>query len=270
MTLLKSADGSQTSYSYDLARNLETKRIEGYSTALARTITTEWHPTLRLPARVAEPMRITTYTYDDAGLLLRKTEQATTDLSGSAGFAATVVGVQRIWKNTYNPFGQVLTAKGPRTDVDDTTVYAYDAYGNLATITNALGHQITLSDYDQDGHVGTMTDANGKATYFTYTPRGLLETKTDGGGRTTYGYDGAAQLISVTLPDHSTLTYSYDAAHRLVGINDNLGNRVTYTLDAAGHRTKEETKDPSGTLTRLISRVYGSFDRLNQVTGAQQ
>ncbi|UUZ47742.1 hypothetical protein LP420_32080 [Massilia sp. B-10] len=58
--------------------------------------------------------------------MLSKTEQATTDANGAQGFAAAKVGPIRKWTNTYNTYGQINTAKGARTDVDDTTKYDYD------------------------------------------------------------------------------------------------------------------------------------------------
>ncbi len=62
-------NGNRTNYTYDLARNLETSRTEGLTAAGAttpqtRTITTQWHLTFRLPVKVAEPLRVTTYSYD--------------------------------------------------------------------------------------------------------------------------------------------------------------------------------------------------------------
>lgn len=58
--------GHQTAYEYS-TRGLEVSRIEAAGTPQARTITTEWHPTLLLPVTVTEPARITTYTYDAQG-----------------------------------------------------------------------------------------------------------------------------------------------------------------------------------------------------------
>src|SRR5690606_18183562 len=51
------------------------------------------------------------------------------------------------WSYTYNSFGQVLAADGPRSDVSDITTNTYDASGNLASITNALGHITQMQDY---------------------------------------------------------------------------------------------------------------------------
>ena len=263
-------DATLTVYSYDLARNLETKRVEASGSAVVRTISTEWHATLRLPLRIAEPLRRTTYTHDAAGNILTKTVQATTDANGAAGFNATLAGTPRTWTYTYSTLGQLLTVTGPRTDVTDTTTYAYDEQGNLSTVTNALGHVTTLSNYDAHGRAGRVTDANGLVTDFSYTPRGWLSSTTAGGATTSYTYDNAGQLTGVTLPGGTTLAYTYDAAHRLTAIADSAGNSVQYTLDNMGNRTGEQVKDGSGTLTRQIARAYDALNRLKQITGAQQ
>ncbi|GAB2874610.1 hypothetical protein GCM10027277_49800 [Pseudoduganella ginsengisoli] len=263
-------NGNVTTYSYDLVRNLELSRVEGSGTAVARTIKTEWHPTLRLPARIAEPRRITTFSYDTNGLLLGKVVQATSDANGTQGFTATAVGSPRVWQYTYNSYGQVLTAKGPRTDVNDLTTYSYDASGNLASVTNALGHQTTFTGYDADGRVGTITDPNGNVTTLTYTLRGQIATHSVGNETTSYTYDGANCLTQAVLPNGATITYSYDAALRLTGIADNLGNSITYTLDAMGNRLSEQVKDSAGTLARQTTRVFDTLGQLKQQTGGVQ
>ena len=58
--------GHLTTYDYN-TRGLEVSRTEAAGTPQARTITTDWHPTLFLPVTVTEPSRITTYTYDAQG-----------------------------------------------------------------------------------------------------------------------------------------------------------------------------------------------------------
>jgi YD repeat-containing protein len=64
--------GVLTTYTYN-ARGLEISRTEASGTQQARTITTDWHPTLFLPTVVTEPKRITTYHYDDQGRELSRT-----------------------------------------------------------------------------------------------------------------------------------------------------------------------------------------------------
>ncbi len=254
-------------FTYDLTRNLETRRVEASGTGSARTVNTEWHPALRVPIRIAEPKRITTYTYDEHRNLLSKSIQPTSDISGASGFSASSVGSTRNWTYSYNEFGQVLTVKGPRTDVNDSVSYAYDSSGNLVTVVNALGHVTTLSDYDVNGRAGKITDPNGLETVLNYTLRGWLASASVGGQLTSYDYDGVGQLRKATAPDGSWVSYTYDAAHRLIAIGDNGGNVISYTLDNLGNRAAEQVRDPGGNLVRQVSRVYNSLNQLKQITG---
>lgn len=54
----------------------EISRTEANGTVQARTITTEWHPTLPLPVKIREPGRTTRYQYDNEGRRISKTISA--------------------------------------------------------------------------------------------------------------------------------------------------------------------------------------------------
>jgi YD repeat-containing protein len=293
-------NGNLTCYAYDTARNLETKRIEGLPsgancsslltgtptlTGAARMITTQWSTDWRRPTVVAEPLRITTYTYGAAndsnpgnrGNVLTRTVQATSDTIGTAGTGATSVGSPRTWTYTYNAYGFVLTANGPRADVSDVTTYTYYAdndadlgkRGNVATVTNALGHTTQITSYNAHGQPLTVVNPNGLTTTLVYDSRLRVTSRTVGSEVTGYTYDGAGLLTQVTLPDSSTLTYTYDDAHRLTALQDNLGNKITYTLDLLGNRTKEDITDPANALAQTRSRVFDAINRLQKDIGAQ-
>jgi YD repeat-containing protein len=285
-------NGHVTNYSYDLVRNLETARTEAFGTPQARTISTQWHANFRLPVRVAEPLRITSYFYNGdgvncgvmadgstllPGVLCTKTVQATSDATGASGFGASPVGSPRTWRYTYNQNGSVLTMDGPRTDVADVTGYTYYANddpdpgkrGNLATVTNALGFRTQILSYNAHGQPLTIVDPNGLSTTLGYDARQRLTSRNVGSEQTIYSYDNVGQLIRVTLPDQSFLAYGYDAAHRLNSISDNLGNSIVYTLDPMGNRTREDVRDPGGSLAQTRSRVYDPLNRLFQDIGAQ-
>ncbi|MBC3919504.1 RHS repeat protein [Undibacterium sp. CY18W] len=264
-----------TTFEFDLNRNLEIKRTRGAGSALALTTTTSWHPTYRLPVQVNQPLRRITYTYDAKGNILTRTEQATSDTNGNQGANAAVVGVPRTWTYTYNTLGQVLSLTGPRTDITSKTVYSYDSQGNLASITNALGHITTLSNYDANGRLGSITDPNGVVTNLSYSPRGwLTQRATTGGGiteTTGYQYNGVGKITQITLPDQSVITLTYDAASRLIKISDSLGNSINYTLDIRGNRTAETVTDTGGNLTRKINRVFDPFTSdLTSISGGAQ
>jgi RHS repeat-associated protein len=276
-------NGNRSCYKHDLARNLELVRGEGLTgscpadlstwapsaSTVQRKITTEWHATWRLPTKICEPKRITTLGYDTKGSMTTRSVHATNDASGALGCSAAPVGTARTWDYTYaygtaNPAvtTQILV-NGPRTDVTDTTTYAYEeATGNLLSITNALGHQTTLGNYDAHGKPRQITDSNGLVTTLVWDERQRLTSRTAGSELTSYAYDGVGQLTRITMPDASFLEYDYDTAHRLTEVRDNLGNKMTYTLDAMGNRTLEETRDPGGVLRATRSREYSNLNRL--------
>lgn len=64
--------GHITTYDYD-SRGLEISRTEASGTPQARTITTEWHPTLYKPVTITEPDRVLNFEYDSQGNLLSQT-----------------------------------------------------------------------------------------------------------------------------------------------------------------------------------------------------
>lgn len=267
------SEGVTTTFSYNLDRNLETSRTEAFGTADARTITTEWHPTLRLRAAVAEPKRITRYTYDSAGNVKSVTVQATNDGNGSQGFSAAPVGGARKSTYEYNAYGQLLVENGPREDVVDETHYTYEAAtGNLTSVVKPLGRVSYFSNYDAHGRVRRIQAPDGVVTDLTYTPRGWLESQTvqaGGVSRTTsYTYDENGQLAKVSMPGGVTVDYTYDDAHRLTDISDSLGNSIRYTLDPMGNRTLEKVYDPDGQLSRQVSREFDALNFLKKQTGA--
>jgi RHS repeat-associated protein len=253
-------NGNQTTYVYDLTRNLETSRTEAAGSAKARTITTSWNPSYRLPNQIVEPNRTTSFAYDGSGNLLTKT---VVDTMASPN-------ASRTWTYTYNSYGQVLTAKSPRTDVNSTTTYTYYSCtsgaqcGRVQTITDALGHATTFNTYNGNGQPLTITDPNGVLTTLTYDARSRLTSRSTAGETTSFSYYPTGLLNTVTLADGSSLTYTYDGAHRLTQISDGLGNKIAYTLDAAGNRIAENTTDPSGVLHRTHSRAFNTFNELYQ------
>jgi RHS repeat-associated protein len=240
--------GNLTTYDYN-ARGLEVSRTEAAGTPQARTVTTEWHPTLFKPVTVTEPARITTYTYDAQGRLLSKSAPN--------------------WSYTYNSLGLIETANGPRTDVQDVTTYAYDPNGRLTTVTNALGHITQLSNFDSYGNPQTLIDANGVTTSLSYTPQGWLASVTTAGNTTSFEHDAIGLITKVTRGDGSWLEYTWDGARRLTKITNSLGEAIEYSLDAMGNRTAQRLKDAGGNLSQQQTWVYDELGRLLRSIGAQ-
>jgi YD repeat-containing protein len=283
-------NGNKTCFAFDLNRNLEIARVEGLAaggvcpsdlinytpakTAERKTLTS-WYADFRLPILVTEAQRETSIKYDTYGnvtlLSIRDTASNET----------------RTWKTSYMYHPTVpgfITQRiedGPRTDVSDTTTidyYAPDANctdghkgcrGQIASITNALGHVTYITRYNAHGQPEVIIDPNELNTTLFYNARQRLISRTVGTEITDYQYDGVGQVTRITFPDNSFLAYTYDDAHRLIEIADKLNNRIRYTLDAAGNRTKEEIFDPTSTLMQTQSQEFDSLSRLWKSLGAQ-
>jgi RHS repeat-associated protein len=264
-------NGNVTTYNNDLTRNLELSRTEAYNTTSGRTTTTQWHSKYRLPTVISvyagnssngTPIRTTSLGYDSMGNLLTKT---VTDPATSTS---------RTWTYTYDGYGRVLTAKGPRTDLNATTTYAYytcttgHQCGQLQTVTDAMGHVTTYNTYNAYGLPLTITDPNGVVTTLTYDTRMRLTSRQVGTETTGFSYWPTGLLKQITLPDSSYVMYTYDGAHRLTQINDELGNKILYTLDAMGNRTAENSYDPSSSLHHTHTRVINALNELYQDVNA--
>jgi RHS repeat-associated protein len=184
-------------------------------------------------------------------------------LAGSLANAA-----DRTWSYTYNNLGLIETANGPRTDASDITRYTYDAEGHLTTVTNALGHVTTLSNFDSLGHPQTVLDANNVSSTLAYAPQGWLASISTAGSVTSFEHNAVGDITKVTRGDGSSLTYTWDDARRLTAITNNLGETVEYSLDAMGNRTAQRLKDASNNLTQQQTWVYDELGRLLKSVGA--
>jgi YD repeat-containing protein len=317
-------NGERTCLLNDPVRLVETVRVEGLPAtqscdaveavgavlpAGSRKVSTIWHPKWHSVARLAEPLKITTYVYNGQpdptaggaivscapatallfdgsplGVLCRKVEVATTDANGAAGFSAVAQSgvVPRVSSWTYNALGQVLTATSPRGYPATYTYYPSTSF--TGTGMNASGHTVgdlqSLKDpgglttsytaYNLYGAPLTIVDANGVTTTNVYDSRRRLKSTTVGTDLTALTYDAAGQVKTMTMPNGVVITYTYDAAHRLTNVADSGGNTIAYTLDGAGNRLGEQVKDPDGALARNVSRSFDILGRVQSVTGAAQ
>ena len=105
-------DGRITFFTYD-TKGRETERAvfgAAYNTAtrrpalsLAESVTsTKWHGTWNLPTQVAEPGKVTAYTYGTGGRLTGESWTGTTDVTGAAKFAAVKTGSAYATSYGYN------------------------------------------------------------------------------------------------------------------------------------------------------------------------
>lgn len=115
-----------------------------------------------------------------------------------------------------------------------TTTMTYDAVGNLASVTNALGHQVSFSNHNGLGRPGRMTDANGVVTDLVHDARGNLTSTTqylsNGNRVANYAYN-ARLLTDVAHSSGQVDRFRYNAAHRLEYVGNALNEFLQLGLD---------------------------------------
>ncbi|MFG1993930.1 LamG-like jellyroll fold domain-containing protein [Actinoplanes sp. NPDC048988] len=240
----------------------------------------------------------TDYTYDEAGRPTVVTAPAAmTETAGTqpvAARAATTTGYDTYGNAVAvrNAAGHVTTTRYDAANRPIATVLptytppggaavtpqstrAYDALGQLKTVTDALG-RTTSYTYDQLGRVATETAPGNAVTRHTYDlagdplsitdPTGAVDTATfdylgrkltstevvrqDNANHTTrYGYNAGGWLGSVTSPAGVTTSQTYNATGQVVSSTDQAGSVTKLYYDGLGRQNV--TILPNGTETGL-------------------
>jgi len=161
---------------------------------------------------------------------------------------------------TFDGLGRMLTKVNPKGNVTGgnpaayTTTSTYDAFSDLKTVTDQLGH-LTQYNYDGKRNLTQVIDANTHRVVNTYNldnqltqlqraDNSLLKTAFDGNGNvisqidglnnpTTYTYDALNRKASMTDADQHTSRYTYDGAGNLLTVLDPMGRTTTCSYDSA-------------------------------------
>lgn len=261
--------GRVTNYTRDAeGRPLTVTEADG--TPLARTTTYAYHTSLNRPAIIVRDGLREAHAYTSR----RLSSLTQLDTTAITVPYATINRTRR-WSYTWSTTGQPLTIDGPLAGTADTVTMTYGTIGTmngqLATVTNEVGHVTQVLSRNALGQPLTVQDANGVQTVMTYNLLGRLATVTVDPGTSqskyTMLYDAAGNVTRLTLPMGGWITYTYDAASRLTRISNDRGQSQTFTLNALGGVTAAVTKDAAGIVMRQSTNAYDELGRLIAATG---
>ncbi len=240
------------------------------------------------------------YTYDANGNLtssFNPAQQTTTNVYDERNRLVSQtqpgLGTASTTYYTYDDHSQLTAVKTPSSDqtssrqnMSNITLYAYDKSGNLASMTDPLGHTANYQ-YNTEGELVQDTDRNGRIRQFTHDPDGrktseqwmpigggapfhTITTTYDANGRTigvadpvsqyAYGYNSVGNL---TTDDNAgtpglprvVLTSAYDPAGNRTSLSDSLGGEVDSTYDARNEVTRI-TQSGSGIAPERVDFAY--------------
>lgn len=138
----------------------------------------------------------------------------------------------------------------------------YDDQGRLTRMIDADGNPVELL-YDPDNDIQQVRDQLGNITTYVYDARGNVLTERDAeGGETTRTYDSDNNMLTETDPLGNTTTFTYDADNNVLTETDALGNVTRYTYDNFGNVLT--TTDPTG---QTITNRYDANGNPTQIEG---
>ena len=226
-------------------------------------------PAASSTATYADVAHTTEYQYD---ALNRKTKEILPDPDGT-GTAGTLS--RPVTTYAYDNWGNLASVTDPRGAV---TAYAYDTRGRCVKVTDALGHT-AQTVYDAVGNVLWTTDldpATRPATYYTYDdlnrkltetlPRPSSDATKD--ATTSYTYDANGNTTSITDPLNHTTWYQYDHLNRVTCVTDALAN----TAEDWAHstRTYYDSRGNVRSVSDHGQSVSYTYDKLGRKTSASQ
>lgn len=156
------------------------------------------------------------------------------------------------------------TDAGIFSSTGESILFERDSLGRITSIIDPAGNPITYS-YDTQGDLTTVTDQVGLETKFTYLsdPAHYLDTIIDPAGRQSVRteYDDNGRVISMTDALGNATTRNYDLENQAEELSDMLGNQKFIRYDARGNIVEE-----SDYLGYTVGYTYDSNDNVTSVT----
>jgi RHS repeat-associated protein len=170
---------------------------------------------------------------------------------------------------TYDHNDNVLTV----TDASGTISREYDALDRVSKYTDSQGNTLQYA-YDAVGNLETLTYPDGKQVFYEYDAADQLTKVTDWAGRKTrYAYDANGRLVEVIRPNGTRMTYTYDVAGQLVQQQDMASDgkvirQFDFVYNAAGDIVKEQVvPEPAPFPFIPTTMTYTSANRLATYNG---
>ncbi|WP_386065396.1 RHS repeat-associated core domain-containing protein [Tahibacter sp. UC22_41] len=241
--------------------------VQRQTDALGRPVASTYDKANRKLSEDRSGLAIDRWTYTPLGDVATHTDadgRTTTNTYTARRFLATESLAGETSRYTYDGSGHRTTQERPN-GPGSTWTYAYDAAGNLASVTDPDDHA-TAFGYDANNNRTRITDANDHVTTFAYDARNRLAGKTyPGGSAWTWRYDGDNNRLRSEAPNGRIAETDFDALNRPIqttylGAPAGEVQSTAFAYDGNGNvRTITET---SSSGTRVETRDYDDFDRL--------
>jgi RHS repeat-associated protein len=269
LTALTDANGHTTSNSYDLLYQLRTKTLpDGASTE-----TRSYDPAGNLLSLKHFSSYTTSYTYDNLNRLLTRTpdpslgEPTVSFTYTGTGKRASMTDASGQTTYTYDTLDRLITKQTP----EGTLNYAYDAAGNLASMTSGDGNVSVSYTWDTLNRLSTVADSRLGTTTYTYDAANNVVTAAyPNGVQSTLNYDQLNRLTSLVTPTTGYL-YQLGATGNRTNVTENTGRSINWGYDGIYRLTNESISNaPSkanGSLSYGLDPVGNRLSENSTING---
>jgi RHS repeat-associated protein len=247
LTQIEDKAGDTIEYSYDATSNLAAVNIYDPGKTLTRTHSYTYDQGNRLQTDTgAVAGEKTTYTYDNQGNLLTRTDPL--------GHVSTY---------TYDALNRRASFLDP---LHNKTIYSYNENDDLTAVIDPRG-LATIYTYDGlDDQTGVKSPDTGETSRI-FDAAGNVLTSTDARDKVgTFKYDDLNRPLTITWTGGETVTYTYDTGTYGIGhltrVVDPAG-ATSFTYNQLGQMlTKIQ---PTGAVTLAVTYAYDAFGRLSSL-----
>lgn len=166
---------------------------------------------------------------------------------------------------------------------DNATHFTYNRTHGLLDIRDPNGIARIRNEYDVDGRLKAVVDADGNRTEFTHNINERSEVVQNGrGGVTVYQYDDRGNIVSQTDPLGNVSEFAYDGRDNISSVTDAMGHTTTMSYDIRdnllsitnplGHTSSFTYNNYNQILTstdplgNIVTNSYDSFGNLIAIT----
>jgi YD repeat-containing protein len=247
LTQITDKAGDAIDYIYDATSNVTAVNVYDPAKALTRTHSYTYDAGNRLASDTgATAGEKTTYTYDNEGNLLTRTDPL--------GHVSTY---------TYDALNRRESFLDP---LHNKTDYSYNENDDLTAVVDPRGLE-TIYTYDGlDDQIGVKSPDTGKTTRI-FDASGSVLTSTDARAKVgTYTYDALNRPLKITWTGGETIAYTYDTGTDGIGHLAKMVDPAGTTSFTYNQRGQVLTKTQvTGTVTLTVTYAYDVFGRLSSL-----
>jgi RHS repeat-associated protein len=271
LTTITDAAGQAVGFTYDAAGNLLTV------TDQQGNVTTFTYDGLDRVIRTTNPLGdYVSFAYDAAGNLASKTNARGQTISYSYDALGRRTGKSSPDDTVtfgYDSGGRLVSVSNDHS----TVTLAYDANSRLveaSTAATAVQPQSTISyAYDARGNLATLTYPDGSTATYTHDARRQLTGVTGPAGQAVaFSYNASGQRTSIDYPNGVSTGYSYDSAGQVTRIHTvGVGTvaDTSYAYDGVGNITTMALQRAGLVLAPSVAYTYDSLGQLTQASGLE-